>query len=571
MATSVKLGVDVSAFKSGIKDAQANVKALGAELKRNEAQFKATGNAEQYLTDKTRLLKMQMTAQKNEINNLEQALSKMRSAGVVPTSAAYQNMQRQLAEAQTNLLNMSVELNNVATSEQNAAKGADQLASSVSGISKKMSLEQVANGLSKITSGLESAAKKAVELGKALWDNVMEKAAWADDSMTMAMMYGVNLEEFLQVQKLVQNGMDTTVDAILGSQQKLRKGIGSGSEDIKNILLEFGLASAGGKEGTISIIDQDSVDLFWEAGRALMEMGDEFKQEDYAQKLFGKSWRELIPLFETFANQDEYKAGLKEVNANTEEEVSALAELNDAVGKLKGNFDTLETKILAGLAPALTDAADAMSALLDKVLAYLDTPEGQKALKDMETAVSGLFEDLGKIDPEKVVSGFTEVFNSIVGGLQWMVDNKSTLEGILGGIVTAWGAAKLTGGALTVLQLINGLNTLRDKGVPDLPGTTPTTPTTGGGGSGGGWWTNLINGISGKVASIGTAGLQNLGLVYDWIMHGTPFGQMLTNGGSLQDAINTQLGSAKETGKNIWGNMGKTERDSVHEKRTASA
>ena len=64
MATSVKLGVDVSAFKQGIKDAQANVKALGAELKRNEAQFKATGNAEQYLTDKTRLLKMQMTAQK---------------------------------------------------------------------------------------------------------------------------------------------------------------------------------------------------------------------------------------------------------------------------------------------------------------------------------------------------------------------------------------------------------------------------------------------------------------------------------------------------------------------------
>ena len=31
---------------------------------------------------------------------------------------------------------------------------------------------------------------------------------------------------------------------------------------------------------------------------------------------------------------------------------------------------------------------------------------------------------------------------------------------------------------------------------------------------------------------------------------------MLTNGGSLQDAINAQLGSAKETGKSIWGNMG---------------
>ena len=96
---STKMSVDVSQFKSGMQQAQATVRMLDAELKRNEAQFKATGNAEQYMADKTRLLQMQLQTQKAAVTQIEGALQKMRDAGVSKTSVEYQKLQTQLSNA----------------------------------------------------------------------------------------------------------------------------------------------------------------------------------------------------------------------------------------------------------------------------------------------------------------------------------------------------------------------------------------------------------------------------------------------------------------------------------------
>ena len=46
MAVTTKMSVDVSGFTTGIRQAQNSVKTLDAELKKNEAQYKATGNSE---------------------------------------------------------------------------------------------------------------------------------------------------------------------------------------------------------------------------------------------------------------------------------------------------------------------------------------------------------------------------------------------------------------------------------------------------------------------------------------------------------------------------------------------
>jgi uncharacterized membrane protein YdfJ with MMPL/SSD domain len=81
-----KMSVDVSQFKSGMQQAQATVRALDAELKKNEAQFKATGNAEQYMAEKTRLLKDQLQNQKAVVSQIEDAMKKMQDSGVSKTS-----------------------------------------------------------------------------------------------------------------------------------------------------------------------------------------------------------------------------------------------------------------------------------------------------------------------------------------------------------------------------------------------------------------------------------------------------------------------------------------------------
>ena len=462
MAVTTKLNVDIGGFKTGMQEAQNSVKTLDAALKKNEAQFKATGNAEEYMSNKANLLNQKMQKQEQVAKGAANALAEMNKNGVDPASKEYQKLAQQLLNAEAAMMETQASLNELSSGSLQAADSADKLAKSVGGISKKISLDQVISGINSITGALEKGAGKAKDLGEIIWNEVMTSAKWADDTATMALMYGIDLDTFQRMQKLVQNGLDTSVDAILNSQTKLKKGIGGGNEQVLEYMRQLGLLrTSQGKYGeTETLITEDTTELFWETGRALMAMADANKQEAASQALFGRSWKELIPLFTQYKSLEEYNAALAEVNVNSEEDVERLAEMNDKLGELQGNFQTLKTEVLAELAPALTGAAESLNGLLESLMDYLKTPEGQQMLDRLGTAVSGLFDDLGKIDPEKVVEGFVGVFEKIVGGLEWLMENKDDVIDALKAIVIGWGTLKLTGGALEMLKLVNGMKDL---------------------------------------------------------------------------------------------------------------
>ena len=463
MAVNMKLGVDLGSFNSGINQAKAQIRTFDAALKSAESQFKATGDAESAMTTKMSALSSKLAAQKKIVDDYRKALEAMTKNNVDPMSSAFQKMQKDMLLAESAMYDTQTALNGLTASEQAAAAGADQLTQSVNGIGKKISLDQVIGGINKITDGLENAGKKAIQLGEQIFSAVMDKARWADDTQTMAMMYGIDLDTFLRMQKLVTNGMDTSVDAILTAKDKLNKGIGNGTTATMDALRSLGLLFESGK-GAETLISTDATELFWEAGRALMSMNDAFDKEATAQALFGRSWKELIPLFKEYKSLEEYNEALGEVKVTSEEDVNALAELNDKVDKLKGNLDTLSTDILATLAPALTEGADALNGMLESLLEYLRTPEGKQMLTDLGSAVSGLFEDLGKIDPEQTVQSFTKVFNDITSGVQWIAEHSGEVVTGLEAIVLGWGALKLTGGALEILKLVQGLQGLTGVG-----------------------------------------------------------------------------------------------------------
>ena len=506
MAVNMKLGIDVGAFKKGISDANAQLKTFDAQLKFAETSMKSAGNAEQGLVTKTNALEGKLKTQKSMIQQYTRALDEMKKNGVDPLSREYQQLQAAMLNTKTAMMETEQALNGLDSSQQQAASSATQLVNSVNSIGKKISLEHVITGINTITSGLETAASKAVQLGETIFSAVMDRARWADDTATMALMYGIDLDTFQRMQKLVTNGLDTSVDAMLTAQSKLNRGIGNGTSATMDALRELGLLISGGKyPNEEHLITEDSVKLFWEAGQALMAMGDSFDQEATAQALYGRSWKELVPLFKEYKSFEDYEKALEGVQVNSEEDVNALAELNDKVDELKGNLETLSTDILAKLAPALTEGANALNGMITSLLEYLKTDKGQQMLEKMGTAVSGLFESLGKIDPEKVIEGFAGVFTKIVGGLEWLTKNSGTVISTLEAIVIGWGALKLTGGALEIMKLLDGLNTLRDKGMPQLPGTeqTGTGTGTGTGTTGGPSWVttflnNAVNGMGVK-------------------------------------------------------------------------
>ena len=554
------MGIDVSKFKQGIEDAKTSLKTLNAALKLNEAQLKNTGDKEAYLSTKAANLKAQIEAQGNIVKSTTAMLQAMEKSGVSPLSQDYQKLQTQLYQANTAMLENSTALRQLEAGAEEASESTDKLSNSVGSIGKKLSLDAVIGGIDKITGTMKKAAEMAVNLGKAIWENISDSASWADNVATQATILGMSVEDYQKLQSVFDTIADVTVADWTAARRKIRQAINDPSQDQIDVLAALGIKTHDTIDtgfGMAEGMAKDWETVFWEAAKELQRRVESGRMttdlaDTWGEALFGKKYSNLLPLIGL--GQEAFNQALENETVVSEDAIKKLAELYDAYIKLQDDFRDLKAEVLASLAPALEGAANVLDTLLNNLMEYLKTEEGQKALENMEKAVSGLFEDLGKIDPESVVEGFTGVFNTVVGSLQWLTDNWEGCVNALKWIVGGWAGLKLTGGALQMLQLVNGLITLKNGGMPNLPGTEGGGGT--GTGGGGGWITNLINGISGKVASIGTAGLQNLGFVYDWIMHETPFGQMLTNGGSLQDAINAQLGSAKETGKNIWGNMG---------------
>ena len=463
MAVNVKLGVDLGNFNQQINQAKESIKGFDASLKFAESAFKATGDAEAKLTTKTAALNGKLKEQERMVKAYADALQKARSAGVDPLSTEYQKLQTQMINAQAAMMETQAALNGLTTSEQAAAQGASVLEKNVAGIGKKMSLDQVISGLDRINTGLEHAAKKAVDLGKELWNAMLDKARWADDTQTMAQMYGIDVERFQKMQKLVTNGMDTTVENMLAAQDKLYKGIGSDNkaalQALKDMHVSLGeLKDTGG--GILEFVDKDPQKVFFEIGRALYEMDEGYDKTSASQAIFGKSWRELSDLFKNYKSLEEYNDALGNVQVTSEEDVSELAKLNDRISELKGNLDTLSTDILAKLAPALNEGADALNGVLTTILEYLRTDKGKEQLEKLGDAVSGLFGDLSKIDPDKVVQGFVEVFDKVTGGIKWLSENAEKAKGILATVVGAWGAIELGENVLKVVKLIDGIKGL---------------------------------------------------------------------------------------------------------------
>ena len=296
---------------------------------------------------------------------------------------------------------------------------------------------------------------------------------------------------------------------------------------------------------------KDPADLFWEIGDALMHMGDAYDKEAASQAIFGRGWKELVPLFDKYDSRAEYEKALGRVKVNTEQEVNDLAELNDKVAELQGNIETLTNKGWAALAPSLTGAAEALNGLLGSVLEYLDTPEGKEALQQMSESVSTLFEDLGKIDPKEVVNNFTSVFDGMVDSFKWLAENKDSVIRALRDIVGGWAGLKLTGGALQVYQLLQNIRTLRGGG----SSTTSSGGNTGGGGINKAWqWAgNKLTAVSEWIG-----GPLNGAALWDYAVNNTRIGQETRNTGDFFGAVKTAWNEKVEEVKKNWNDFWET-------------
>ena len=446
---NVKMGVSgLSQFKNNMNQAKQATKTLDAQLALTEKQFKQTGDAESYMTEKSELLKAKLEQQKQVVSNAEKALEQMREKGVDTSSKAYQDLYRQMINAKGAMIDTQNELEGVAEAGADAAAGVDGMNEQLQSIGKNVSYESINNALSKITDGMEAAMKKAIQLGKAITKEVLGAGSWADDLATRAAYFGLTTDELQRMDK-TSTLIDTSVDTIINSQKKLRKGLGN---DTKNVGAALSALLGEGYEG------KGWEDIFWEAGEALMKLGDAEEQEAYAQALFGKSWNELIPLFD--AGRKAYEELNESWNVVPEEQIKALTEMDDQYQKLSAEMETLKMTFLGELADPIKNVMQIITGLMQEFNTYLSSDKGKEFMDSLGDAVGSLFTDLSKIDPEKTLQDVTGIIDGIKDGLQWIADNKDGVILAVEGFIGAWALAKTAQGITTVLQLVNGIRGL---------------------------------------------------------------------------------------------------------------
>lgn len=450
MAVSTKMSVDVSDFKKGMAEATDAAKTLDAMMKQNESSFKVTGDKANYLAAQMSLLEGKLEAAKKKVAAATSALEAMRDSGVKETDKAYQSMLRTLASAQTDLNNTQAKINDLGKESTEAAKGTDALSQSVANIGKNVSLENLTNAIGKIRSGLEG----AVRSGKKLVGEVLDAGSWADDLNTRSMIWGISTDELQRMEKTADI-IDVSVDTILKSRQKLMTGVGNGTKTTMDLLTALGIS-----------YDGDAEKAFWDAGQALMNLGDEAEQEAAATKLFGKSWKELIPLFA--AGREEYERINSSWKTLSDEQIKTLTDLDDKYQTLKNDLETTKMELMSKLAEPLGWLIDNEGAAVAAI-----------------TAVGGA---LGLLKVSDAVLTVVKLF--------------AALKGVTGG-----------GGTSSV-----GDVTKVTKGIFGKTGDLIATLL---GGSG-------LTKAGDLVAAGGVTTLQNFAPFFaDWVMHNTPMGQWL--------------------------------------------
>ena len=363
---SVNVGVTgISQFKSGMADAQASIKGIDAALKLNEKQMAANGRAEDALASKTELLNKKLEKQKEIAKNAEKALKQMEDNGVNKSGKAYQDMQRRMIEAQSAMLDTQAEIEQLGTKAETASGKTDQLATSLGGLSKKVSLEQVSSVVDKISSGLEKGAKKAVELGKAIWENITDTARFSDDTATQAMMLNMNVEDYQAYKKVFDTVGEITVQEWQKAKQKVQKAINDPSDEQTDLLKLLGIDTheiSQGKNGAVQGAARNFEEVFWDIGETLkrkVESGEltQDMADTYANTLFGKSFANLNSMFSM--GREEFERQVDEQIVASKEAIEKDAKLHHMLVKLQSDFTSLKVEVLSGLAPALTAGAEA--------------------------------------------------------------------------------------------------------------------------------------------------------------------------------------------------------------------
>lgn len=121
--TKISTHVEVSGeakYKQALADCRREVELLKSEQKLIEAQFKNTGDEQQYNANMADLLRRKLDAQRRVIDAAWESMQNLTKKGVDPSSASFDQWRQNLNKAETDFINTQTELNELLKKQHDA-------------------------------------------------------------------------------------------------------------------------------------------------------------------------------------------------------------------------------------------------------------------------------------------------------------------------------------------------------------------------------------------------------------------------------------------------------------------
>jgi len=493
-----------SSYAKAFRDAAKVTKTLNAELKTAEAQFKASGDAEELMAKRGKLLQEELNAQEKAAQTARTMLEQLAKAGYDQNSAKVLQWRQNLANAETKIIQLNSAIQNNAQGLDEAGKAyaslgedmqqaaqdadnaksyfdeskgsADGLRESVGGIGAAIGIQGITESLSSINKAIDSVISKVKEMATALWQAEVDASNWADELLTNSVVWGIDTKT-LQQWSYASLFIDTEVSTIVAARKRLIKGMNSSSADMAANFNALGVPTRTA-EGELRSVD----DVFWDVIRSLGQMDNATKREGLAMEVLGKSADELNPIIQ--AGREEWEKYANMAPIVGDDQVNALGSFNDAMNKMNAELEALKLDVLGSLAPVFEEIATQAAAGAKALREYLQTDEGKALLEDIQEAIRNLAAAFTEQDIGKLIRDAAESAGGLIQSFADLVKDKDGVVKAIEGIGIAIGALKLGEAASKAAALVASLKiatALRTGQTPGVPATPTTTTAVGGG------------------------------------------------------------------------------------------
>lgn len=433
-------------YKQALQELNTGNRTLASEMKKLQAEYKGNAESTEFLVKKGDLLERQLLQQREKVQTLRDAVNKLAQQYGESDSRTQEWIQKlNQAEAAEYDLEHAIQANDEALQgESETMQGLGDVVGSLTdklGIKLPQGATNALNGMSKLSTGTVAAMGVAVagvtalvKAVKTLQEETVAAAARADDILTKATQMNISSQQY-QALQYASPFVDVDVDTMAGSLKKLTEAMGAaaaGSESAQEKFSALGV-SITNADGTL----RDAYDVWLDAMDALAGMTNETERDVAAQDLLGKSASDLATIYRDGTGKlREYTAAAEDNYIISEEQLEALAAVDDAVQKLHKTEEANKNMIAAEWAPTAKQAFESFDRLVANAGKALVDSGIIKGFGELVQFAVGLLDPIASLldsadsAPNRLQPVY-EVLHGIAGVLAWIADAANVAIGLV--------------------------------------------------------------------------------------------------------------------------------------------